>query len=126
MRMQWLIGQFLGRKRQRCRIVGRKSVQVKATELATSFGNDAPSFTRIMGKKGTLLNAGGEGSPRWQFVKEIGNHEDDFDVDKKRTTKDILLPGDKTLPPAGMGDEDLSHLTNWFDCLRWTRSSQPT
>jgi len=79
-----------------------------------------------MGKKGTLLNAGGEGSPRWQFVKEIGNHEDDFDVDKKRTTKDILLPGDKTLPPAGMADEDLSHLTNWFDCLRWTRSSQPT
>jgi len=85
---------------------------------ATSFGNDAPSFTRIMGKNGTLFNTGGEGSPRWQFVNEMGNHEDDFDVDKKRTTKDILLPGDKQLPPAGMGDEDLSHLTNWFDCLR--------
>jgi predicted dehydrogenase len=93
---------------------------------ATSFGNDAPSFTRIMGKKGTLLNTGGEGSPRWQFVKEIGNHEDDFDVDKKRTTKDILLPGDKTLPPAGMGDEDLSHLTNWFDCLRSRRQPNAT
>jgi predicted dehydrogenase len=85
---------------------------------ATSFGNDAPSFTRIMGKNGTLFNTGGEGSPRWQFVNEIGNHEDDFDVDKKRTNKDILLPGDKELPPAGMGDEDLSHLRNWFDCLR--------
>src|SRR5437660_7115964 len=33
MRMQWLIGQFPGRARLRCRIVGRKSVQVKATEL---------------------------------------------------------------------------------------------
>jgi len=93
---------------------------------ATSFGNDAPSFTRIMGKNGTLFNTGGEGSPRWQFVNEIGNHEDDFDVDKKRTTKDILLPGDKELPPAGMGDEDLSHLTNWFDCLRSRRQPNAT
>src|SRR3984893_7950713 len=32
---------------------------------ATSFGNDAPSFTRIMGKNATLMNQGGEGSPRW-------------------------------------------------------------
>src|SRR6266853_195175 len=29
---------------------------------ATSFGNDAPSFTRIMGKKATMINHGGEGS----------------------------------------------------------------
>jgi predicted dehydrogenase len=28
---------------------------------STSFGNDAPSFTRIMGKKGTMFNTGGEG-----------------------------------------------------------------
>ena len=33
MRIQWLIGQFPGRERLRCRIVGRKSVQVKAAEL---------------------------------------------------------------------------------------------
>jgi predicted dehydrogenase len=85
---------------------------------STSFGNDAPSFTRIMGKNGTLFNTGGEGSPRWQLVEEKGNHEDDYDVDQKRVTKDILLPGDKALPPAGMGDEDLSHMTNWLDCLR--------
>jgi predicted dehydrogenase len=93
---------------------------------STSFGNDAPSFTRIMGKKGTMFNTGGEGSPRWQFVNEVGNHEDDFDVDKKRVTKDILLPGDKTLPPAGMGDEDLSHLTNWFECMRSRRQPNAT
>jgi predicted dehydrogenase len=85
---------------------------------ATSFGNDAPSFTRIMGKKGTLFNSGGEGSPRWQLVEEGGNHEEDYDVDRKRVVKDILLPGDKTLPPMGMGDEDLSHMTNWLDCVR--------
>jgi predicted dehydrogenase len=51
---------------------------------ATSFGNDAPSFTRIMGKKATLINSGGEGSPRWSIVQEGGNHEDDEDVDQKR------------------------------------------
>ena len=42
---------------------------------STSFGNDAPSFTRYMGKKATLLNIGGEGSPRYQVVEEKGNHE---------------------------------------------------
>jgi predicted dehydrogenase len=93
---------------------------------STSFGNDSPSFTRIMGKKGTLFNTGGEGSPRWQFVEEKGNHEDDYDVDQKRVAKDILLPGDKALPPAGMGDEDLSHMTNWLDCLRSRKQPNAT
>jgi len=39
-----------------------------------------------------MFNTGGEGSPRWQFVNEVGNQEDDFDVDKKRVTKDIPCP----------------------------------
>src|SRR5882762_3658324 len=85
---------------------------------ATSFGNDAPGFTRIMGKKATMINHGGEGSPRWQMVEEKGNHEDDTNVDRQRAVKDILLPGDKTLPPMGIGDEDPSHMINWLDCLR--------
>ena len=85
---------------------------------STSFGNDAPSFTRIMGKKATMINTGGEGSPRWQLVEEKGNHEDDLTIDSKRTVKDLLLPGDTSLPPMGMGDEEPSHMTNWLDCLR--------
>src|SRR6266853_891596 len=90
---------------------------------ATSFGNDAPSFTRIMGKKATMINHGGEGSPRWQMVEEKGNHEDDTNVDRQRAVKDILLPGDKTLPSMGIGDEDPSHMVNWLDCLH--RRTQP-
>jgi predicted dehydrogenase len=39
---------------------------------STSFGNDSPGFTRIMGKKATLVNHGGEGSPRWQMIEEKG------------------------------------------------------
>jgi predicted dehydrogenase len=85
---------------------------------STSFGNDSPGFTRIMGKKATLVNHGGEGSPRWQMIEEKGNHEDDPAVDEKRAVKDVLLPGDKSLPPPWMGDEEPSHMSNWLDCLR--------
>jgi predicted dehydrogenase len=93
---------------------------------STSFGNDAPSFTRIMGKKATLFNHGGEGSPRWQLVEEKGNHEDDPTVDSQRGVKDILLPGDQKLPPGYMGDEEPSHMTNWFECLRSRKQPNAT
>ena len=58
---------------------------------STSFGNDCDSFTRIMGKKATLINIGGEGSPRWKLVEEKGNHEDNPYV--KRAEKYVTLPG---------------------------------
>ena len=93
---------------------------------ATSFGNDAPGYTRIMGKKATLFNSGGEGSPRWALAEEKGNHEQDENVDAKRVRQDVLLPGDKTLPPMGIADEDLSHMTNWFDCLRSRKEPNAT
>jgi predicted dehydrogenase len=84
----------------------------------TSFGNDAPSFTRYMGKKATLVNVGGEGSPRYQLVQEKGNHEDDPAIDRTRAIKDILLPGSSELPPMGIDDLTLGHMTNWLECLR--------
>jgi predicted dehydrogenase len=85
---------------------------------STSFGNDAPSFTRYMGKKATLMNTGGEGSPRYKLVEEKGNHEDNPDIDQLRAEREVLLPGDKALPPRGLGDLDLHHMENWFECLR--------
>lgn len=85
---------------------------------SVSFGNDAPSFTRYMGKKATLFNLGGEGSPRYQIIEEKGNHEDNPNIDKDRAAKFVQLPDDKELPPMGMGDLTLEHMTNWFDCLR--------
>ena len=83
---------------------------------ATSFGNDADSFTRIMGKNATLVNIGGEGSPRWKWVEERGTHESDPDV--KRAEKYVTLPGDDRIPPTSISDDDLSHMTNWIECLR--------
>ncbi|MGD0922112.1 MAG: Gfo/Idh/MocA family oxidoreductase [Terriglobia bacterium] len=93
---------------------------------ATSFGNDSESFSRIMGKKQTLVNIGGEGSPRWKWVDEKGVHEDDPAVYEKRAWKYITLPGDDKIPPTGIGDDDLSHMTNWFECLRSRQQPRAT
>jgi len=93
---------------------------------STSFGNDATGYSRIMGKKATLYNTGGEGSPRWRIVEEVGNHESDSHVEEKRKARDILRPGDTTLPPTEIPDEDLSHITNWFDCLRSRKQPNAT
>jgi predicted dehydrogenase len=83
---------------------------------ATSFGNDSDSFTRIMGKSATLVNVGGEGSPRWKWVEEKGTHESNPDV--KRAEKYVTLPGSDEVPPTSISDDDLSHMTNWIECLR--------
>lgn len=85
---------------------------------STSFGNDAPGFTRYMGKKATLLNIGGEGSPRYQLVEEKGNHESNADIDAQRAATYVLLPGETKVPPMSIDDLSLEHMTNWFECLR--------
>ncbi len=92
--------------------------------FSTSFGNDCDSFSRIMGKKATLVNIGGEGSPRWKWVEEKGNHEDNPFI--KREERYVLLPGNDKLPPTFMGDEDLSHMTNWLECLRSRKTPNAT
>ena len=101
---------------------------------STSFGNDSDSFTRIMGKKATLLNIGGEGSQRWKLVEEKGNHEVNPFV--RRSQKTITLSGErlhalswsqrllteaveKTYGPFPfISDANPSHMKNWLDCLR--------
>jgi predicted dehydrogenase len=86
--------------------------------FSTSFGNDAPSFSRYMGKQATLINIGGEGSPRYQLVEEKGNHEDNPRIDEQRKSEYLTSPEFGGLPPTGMGDEDPHHMANWFECLR--------
>ena len=85
---------------------------------STSFGNDAPGFTRYMGKQATLVNIGGEGSPQYKLVEEVGNHEDNADIDRKRAEKNILLPGEKQVPPMGIDDMSTEHMANWLECVR--------
>jgi len=83
---------------------------------STSFGNDCDSFTRIMGKQATLINIGGEGSQRWKLVEEKGTHEDNPFLHRAETN--VALPGNTNLAPPFISDNDLSHMTNWLDCLR--------
>jgi predicted dehydrogenase len=85
---------------------------------STSFGNDAPSFTRYMGKKATLINIGGEGSPRYQLIEENGNHESNPDIDLQRPSKYLLFPGETRLPPMSIDDLSLGHMANWLECMR--------
>jgi len=82
---------------------------------STSFGNDSDSFSRIMGKKATLINIGGEGSPRWKVVDEKGNHEDNPTI--QRAERWVTLPGEDKPGPINIGDEDLSHQSNWYESL---------
>ena len=109
---------------------------------STSFGNDSDSFTRVMGKKATLVNSGGEGSQRWKIVREKGTHEDNPFV--HRSEKQItlnnaalrnmplsqrLLTGavDKTFGGLPFGsDTNPSHMKNWFECLRSRKQPNAT
>ena len=84
--------------------------------FSTSFGNDCDSFSRLMGKKATLINQGGEGSQRWLLVEEVGNHEDNPFL--KRPQRFVTLPGKEHPGLPAIGDEDLSHMNNWFSCVR--------
>jgi hypothetical protein len=69
-----------------------------------------------MGKTATLVNIGGEGSPRWKWIEEKGTREDNPLI--QRAEKHITLPGSDVIPPTFIGDNDLSHMTNWIECLR--------
>jgi predicted dehydrogenase len=91
---------------------------------STSFGNDCDSGSRVMGKAATLVNIGGEGSPRWKWVEEKGTHEDDPNV--KREERWVSLPGSDQPGPIGIGDEDPSHMTNWLECLRSRKQPNAT
>ncbi|HEU0172695.1 MAG TPA: Gfo/Idh/MocA family oxidoreductase [Blastocatellia bacterium] len=91
---------------------------------ATSFGNDSDSFSRIMGKDATLVNIGGEGSPRWKWVEEKGTREDNPLI--QRAEKHITLPGSDAIPPTFISDNNLSHMTNWIECLRSRRQPNAT
>jgi len=91
---------------------------------STSFGNDCDSFSRYMGKKATLVNIGGEGSPRWKLVEEKGTYEDNPYI--KRAERNVTLPDDDKVPPTYISDNVPFHMSNWFDCLRTRKQPNAT
>jgi hypothetical protein len=79
-----------------------------------------------MGKNASLINHGGEGSPRYQVIEEKGTHEDDADVDSKRKSNFVSLPGETKLPPLGIDDLSLEHMANWLECMRSRQQTDAT
>ena len=77
-----------------------------------------------MGKKATLVNIGGEGSPRWKLVEEKGTYESNPYL--KREEKPVTLPGDDRVPPTHISDNVLFHMNNWLDCLRSRKQPNAT
>jgi predicted dehydrogenase len=93
---------------------------------STSFGNDAPGYSRYMGKKATLFNIGGEGSPRYQLIEEIGNHEEDAEIDLKRKARYLQLHPGEAIPAMTIDDMSTGHMANWFECIRSRRQPHST
>ena len=91
---------------------------------STSFGNDCDSFSRIMGTKATLINIGGEGSPRWKLVEERGTYEENPYL--KRAEKWVTLAGDDKPGPTYISDNVPYHMQNWFECLRSRKQPNAT
>src|SRR4029079_2904327 len=40
--------------------------------------------------------------------------------------KYVTLPGDDRIPPTSISDDDLSHMTNWIECLRSRKETNAT
>ncbi|HYW44358.1 MAG TPA: Gfo/Idh/MocA family oxidoreductase [Bryobacteraceae bacterium] len=109
---------------------------------STSFGNDSDSFTRVMGKKATLVNVGGEGSRRWKLVEERGTHEGNPFLHRSGSYIKLgdeavrALPWSQRLwngavektygPLPFTSDRNPSHMTNWLDCLRSRKQPNAT
>jgi predicted dehydrogenase len=109
---------------------------------STSFGNDSDSSTRIMGKKATLINIGGEGSQRWKVVEEKGTHERNpfvrrpekyIKLDNEKLNQMLwsqrMLTGavEKTYGPLPFSsDTNPAHMKNWFECLRSRKQPNAT
>ena len=96
----------------------------------TTFGNSYRSFSRIMGRDGTIENYGGEGASLFVVTKEGGRHQ--FDPpDSGPVYKDLPLVGpandgaevlrvDGAPAPNSLGpnDDDVVHLANWLKAMQ--------
>jgi predicted dehydrogenase len=101
----------------------------------TIFGNSYRSFSRIMGRDGTIENYGGEGASLFSISREGGTHE--FDppdsgpfynklpiVGPEKDGEEILRVPDAPSPNSlGPDDDDVGHLANWLQAM--TSRTQP-
>jgi predicted dehydrogenase len=96
----------------------------------TTFGNSYRSFSRIMGRDGTIENYGGEGASLFVVTREGGRHQ--FDPpDSGPVYKELPIVGpandgaevlrvDGAPPPNSLGpdDDDVGHMMNWLKSMQ--------
>jgi predicted dehydrogenase len=92
-----------------------------------NFGNSFRSFSRIMGRDGTIANYGGEGATLYTVSKEGGRHESEGTEHSKGVPivapaadreQVVTVPG---APPPDSGepnDDSLEHMMNWLKAMR--------
>lgn len=94
--------------------------------FTTSFSNSYRSFTRILGRDGTIENYGGEGASLFVVTKEGGRHEREnpFSTTPPTTgpardgAEIVKVPGGPSPSTSGGGDDDVDHLMNWLNAMR--------
>jgi predicted dehydrogenase len=93
----------------------------------TTFGNSYRSFTRIMGRDGTIMNYGGEGASFFVVSKEGGRHEVSESVNyssipiispAKEDDEVVKVPGAPPGDSRGPGDDSVVHIMNWLNSMR--------
>lgn len=98
----------------------------------TVFGNSFRSFSRIMGRDGTIANYGGEGASLFTVSNEGGRNEYGGSVEARGVPivspavdgeTVVRVPGAPAPDSDGPGDDSLVHIMNWLTAMQ--SRSQP-
>jgi predicted dehydrogenase len=105
----------------------------------TTFGNSYRSFSRILGRNGTIENYGGEGASLFVTTAEGGRRE--FDPWEsgpvyKQAPLVVGSPADRAVmmqvpgaePPNSLGPDDdhVGHLLNWLEAMQTRKQPNAT
>lgn len=103
----------------------------------TTFGNSYRSFTRIMGRDGTIVGHGCEGGYLFTITKEGGRNEFSEETEpdygsvpiiaSSQEHEEILrVPGAPKPSSQGPNDDDLGHMMNWLTAMRARKDPNAT
>jgi len=96
----------------------------------TTFGNSYRSFSRIMGRDGTIENYGGEGASLFTLTREGGRQDLDpadsgpvysklpIVASQKYGEEIVRVPGAPSPNSVGPNDDDVGHLVNWLRAMQ--------
>jgi predicted dehydrogenase len=103
----------------------------------TTQGNSYRSFTRIMGRDGTIVGRGCEGGFLFTVTREGGRDEFDEETEPDYTNVPIVasaseheevirVPGTDGPHSHGPDDDDVIHMMNWLTAMRARRDPNAT